>query len=241
MVDRSLNYGRHLIADFVRGLDVRVALDLGPGQGDDIRAVRAAHPGARIVGLESYPPYVERLRAAGFEVLSADIERDRLPFDDGMVDLIVANQILEHVKELFWILHECARTLRVGGSIVIGVPNLAAFHNRALLAIGRQPSPMKNWSAHVRGYTKSDLVQTIDKPFPGGFVLRRSGGANFYPLPGAIAKVAARAWPGGAWGLFTRFEKVRPYEGSYLRWAGEQQLETKFYLGPASEPGSGTS
>jgi hypothetical protein len=147
------------------------------------------------------------------------------------VDLIVANQIFEHIKEVFWLLHECARTLRVGGSLVIGVPNLAGFHNRLLLAIGRQPSQLKNWSAHVRGYTKSDLVETINKPFPGGFALRDVAGANFYPLPGALAKPLARLWPGGAWGLFARFEKASAYTGSYLRWPPEQSLETNFYVG----------
>jgi len=234
MVDRSLNYGRDVIARFVRGLDVTVAVDLGPGHGDDMRIVRAAHPGARAVGLESFGPYAEQLRSMGFDVASIDLERDRLPFDDATVDLIVANQIFEHVKEIFWILHECARVLRVGGSLVIGVPNLAAFHNRLLLAIGRQPSQLKNWSAHVRGFSKADLVETIDKPFPGGFVLRDVAGANFYPFPGPLAKPLARLWPGGAWGLFARFEKVLPYGGSYLRWPVEQTLETNFFLGPDS-------
>jgi len=125
-------------------------------------------------------------------------------------------------------------SLRVGGSLIVGIPNLAAFHNRVLLAVGRQPSQLKNWSAHVRGFTKADLVETIGKPFPGGLVLRYLAGANFYPLPGPLARPVARVWPGGAWGLFARFEKERPYEGSYLRWPLEQTLETVFFLGPNS-------
>jgi SAM-dependent methyltransferase len=186
-----------------------------------------------VVGLEAYAPYVERLREAGVEVVSCDIERDAFPFDADSVDLIVANQVFEHVKEVFWILHECARVLRVGGSLVIGVPNLASFHNRVLLAVGRQPTSLANWSAHVRGYSRRDLIATIDKPFPGGFRLVQSGGANFYPFPGALARPAARAWPGAAWAFFGRFEKSLPYDGSYLRWPVDQQLETSFYLGPA--------
>jgi SAM-dependent methyltransferase len=223
------------VAKFVARGDVRVAVDLGPGPGTDMAAIRRAHPDARIVGLEAYEPYVAHLREHGFEVASCNIERDRLPFEDGSVDLIVANQLFEHLKEVHWVLHECARTLRVGGSLVIGVPNIAALHNRVLLALGRQPSPLKNWSAHVRGYTKPDLVATIDRPFRGGFKLMEHGGSNFYPLPPLLARPAARLWPGGAWGLFARFEKQRPYEGSYLRWPVEQQLETNFYLGPSSE------
>jgi predicted SAM-dependent methyltransferase len=82
--------------------------------------------------------------------VACDIECDRFPFADETVDLVVANQILEHVNEIFWVLHECARVLRLGGILVIGVPNLASFHNRVLLAAGRQPTSLINASAHVR-------------------------------------------------------------------------------------------
>ena len=235
VVDRKLNYGREIVARFVADVDARVALDLGPGLGDDIAAVRAAHPAARVVGLEAHAPYVELLRSKGAEVVTCDIERDAFPFDAKTVDLIVANQVFEHVKEIYWILHESARVLRVGGSLVIGVPNLASLHNRVLLAVGRQPTSLANWSAHVRGYTKPDLIATIDKPFPGGLRLVDSAGANFYPLPGGLARQAARIWPGAAWAFFGRFEKSLPYDGSYLRWPVDQHLETNFYLGPERE------
>ena len=236
MVDRRLNYGREIVARFVAQVDTRIAVDLGPGAGEDIAAIRAAHPGARVVGLEAHAPYVERLRSLGVEVVACDIERDPFPFDAESVDLIVANQVFEHVKDVFWILHECTRVLRVGGSLVIGVPNLASFHNRVLLAVGHQPTSLANWSAHVRGYTRRDLIETIDKPFPGGFRLVDASGANFYPLPGALARQAARIWPEAAWAFFGRFEKSLPYAGSYLRWPVDQQLETSFYLGPGTAP-----
>ncbi len=232
MVDRRLNYGREIVARMVTGLDVELALDLGPGMGEDMLTVHAAHPEARVVGLEAHEPYRERLRTLDLEAVTCDIEHDPFPFDDASVDLIVANQVLEHVKEIFWILHECARVLRVGGSLVVGVPNLASLHNRLLLAIGRQPTSVANWSAHVRGYTRADLVATLEKPFPGGFRLVDTAGANFYPLPGPLARQAAQSWPGGAWAFFARFEKARAYDGSYLRWPITQQLETNFYLGP---------
>jgi SAM-dependent methyltransferase len=235
VVDRTLNYGREIISRFVVHGAVRLAIDVGAGVGEDLVSVRSAHPQARVVALESYPPYAALLREAGHEVFACDIEHDRFPFDDESVDLVVANQILEHVKEIWWVLHECARVLRVGGAFVIGVPNLASLHNRALLAIGRQPSSLANWSAHLRGYTRRDLLATIDKPFPGGFALAETAGANFYPLPRVLARPAARLWSGGAWGIFARLEKTSPYAGSYLRWPVDQQLETTFYLGPKSD------
>jgi len=213
---------------------VRDGLDLGPGLGEDLQAIRRAHPAARLIGLEAHPPYAAALRAKGFEVIGLDLERAAIPFPDDSIDLIVANQVLEHVKEVFWILHEVARVLRVGGSVVVGVPNLASLHNRLLLAIGRQPTSIANWSAHVRGYTRRDLVALLDKPFPEGFRLAEARGANFYPLPGFLARPAARIWPGAAWGFFGRFEKARAYDGEYLRWPARESLETNFYLGPSA-------
>ncbi|HEX9043582.1 MAG TPA: class I SAM-dependent methyltransferase [Candidatus Limnocylindrales bacterium] len=235
MVDRELNYGREIVRDFVAELEVRTAVDLGPGLGEDLASIRSQHPAARLVGLEAHPPYAAALRERGFEVVAANLERDRLPFEDQSVDLIIANQLFEHIKEVFWVLHECSRVLRVGGHLVIGTPNIAAVHNRLLLLIGRQPTQLKNWSAHVRGYTKSDLIELVDLPNPGGFVVTASAGSNFYPLPAALARPAARIWAGGAWGLFLRFEKRRAYDGGYLRWPGQLALETNFYLGPGSE------
>ncbi len=232
MVDRRLNYGREIVARMVADVDVHLALDLGPGLAEDMLAVRAAHPAARVVGLEAHSPYLDRLHSASLDAIACDIDRDAFPLDSASADVVVANQVLEHLKDVFWVLHESARVLRVGGSLIVGVPNLASFHNRVLLAIGRQPTSLANWSAHVRGYTRSDLAQLLDRPFVGGFRLAESAGANFYPLPGWLARPAARAWPGGAWAFFGRFEKVRPYEGSYLRWPVEQRLETSFYLGP---------
>lgn len=46
------------------------------------------------------------------EIHVANIERDSLPLADGQADLIIANQILEHTKEIFWIFHEVSRSLK---------------------------------------------------------------------------------------------------------------------------------
>ena len=152
MIDRSLNYGRHLVDSFLRASGPCDAiLDIGAGHGDDLLLARAAHPGARLVGLEAYPPYVKHLKSLGVEVHSIDIERDAFPFAPESLDVAMANQILEHTKEVFWIFDQLSRSVKVGGHLIIGVPNLAALHNRILLALGRQPSPLKNNSAHVRG------------------------------------------------------------------------------------------
>lgn len=234
MIDRSLNYGRHHIAGFLRETgDLKRVLDLGAGQGDDLNIAHQVCPTAELAAVESYPPYAERLSSKGIIVHPLNIERDMLPYDNGQIDAVIANQILEHTKEIFWIFHEVTRILMGGGGgkFIIGVPNLASFHNRILLALGRQPSPIKTASAHVRGFTKNDILHFVNACFPGGYRLTGFGGSNFYPFPPVLAKPLAKLFPTLAWGIFLMLEKQRPYEREFLNFPLHNRLETNFFLG----------
>lgn len=232
MIDRSLNYGREHIARFLkRSVPFSTVLDLGAGSGSDLLLARKQVPAARLLALEGYLPNIERLKALDVEATSHDLERDSFPFVDEGLDIVMANQVLEHTKEVFWILHEVSRTLRVGGRLILGVPNLAALHNRVLLAFGIQPSPIKTLSAHVRGFTRGDILSFLDGGFPGGYRIVDFRGANFYPFPPLIARPLARIFPTFAWGIFFLIEKVKPYSREFLDAPVREKLETPFYVG----------
>ena len=89
-------------------------LDLGLGSGADLENIRAAlgQRTLELFGVDSYEPNVRASRDRGVNVVSLDIEREPLPFADASIDLVVANQILEHTKEIFWIVSETARVLK---------------------------------------------------------------------------------------------------------------------------------
>jgi len=232
MIDRSLNYGRPIVRRFLEAArPFGEVLDIGAGKGEDLLGARAIEPACRLHAVEVHPPNVEVLRGHGVEVVGLDLERERLPFADGRIDVVIANQILEHTKEIFWIVHEIARVLRRGGHLILGVPNLASLHNRLLLLAGRQPSVIRSASAHVRGFTRHDLEGFLEDVFPGGFRRRAHAGANFYPLPPPLARPLARALPGLAWGLFLLLRKERDYRGEFLDFPGRARLETNFFTG----------
>lgn len=233
LIDRSLNYGRPMIRKFLgKSGAYRTVLDLGAGGGDDLKLAREVRPEARLNGIEVYPPYAKKLKADGIRVFPLNIEKDRLPFGDGKVDVILMNQVMEHTKEVFWIFHEISRVLPVGGHLILGIPNMAALHNRILLALGRQPSPCKTNSAHVRGFTKGDVLSFLESGAPGLYKLRAFGGANFYPFPPFLAKPLAALLPTMAWGIFFLLEKTGKYGRGFLDFPRVEQLETNFYLGP---------
>lgn len=242
MIDRQLNYGRDLIRRFVAEAgSFRTALDIGAGSGDDLLSARAVRPEAEMHAIEVWPPSVQRLTAQGIIVHRLDLERDPFPLADESIDLVIANQVLEHVKEIFWIFHEITRVLPLGGHLIVGVPNLASLHNRLLLLLGKQPTPLQNASAHVRGYTRHDLLRFVNLVFPGGYTLVASGGSNFYPFPPAVARPLARLFPNMAWGLFLLFRKDRSYAGEFLEFPKRERLETNFVVGQSSHSTDGVT
>jgi SAM-dependent methyltransferase len=209
----------------------KTVVDLGAGHGTDLQLAREINSTAKLFAIEAYPPYVKELERQQVVVHAADIERDRFPFEDESVDVLIANQVLEHTKDVFWLFHEMSRVLAVGGNLIIGVPNLAALHNRVLLLLGRQPSPIKTASAHVRGFTKLDLLSFVNDCFQEGYDLKKFGGSNFYPFPACIARPLAKQFPSMAWGIFFLLQKKRRYRREFLEFPERQQLETNFYLG----------
>lgn len=232
MIDRSLNYGRESVGGFLRRIaPYGSVLDLGAGHGDDLAIARRVCPGCRLIAVENHPPYADALRSSGVECHPLDIERDRLPFEDESIGVVIANQVLEHVKDIFWVLHEVSRVLETGGHFIVGVPNLASLHNRVLLAMGRQPTVIKTDSGHVRGFVLPDFVAFLGACFPGGYVLKQRRGANFYPLPPMLAKPTARMLPSMAWGMMLLLTKRSAYTGGFARRPVQQGYETRFFVG----------
>lgn len=231
MIDRSINYGRNHVNRFIQNSKFQNILDIGAGEGCDLLTAKTHNPLSTLHGIEFEPKNLQKLKQLQINTHSVDIEKEKLPFANGSIDLIVMNQIFEHVKEVFWIFHEISRVLPIGGRIILGVPNLASLHNRFLLLAGKQPTSIKTNSAHVRGYTKQDIIRFMESCFPGGYRLIDFKGSNFYPFPPLLAKPLAKLFPNMAWGIFFLFEKTKEYNGEFLEYPVNHKLETNFYLG----------
>lgn len=235
---KDLNYGRAIIDKFCQDITTPIkVLDIGAGYGTDLSIVQKHHPVAQLYAIEAFISFQQNLKDNGITVYGIDIEKGVLPFEDNSIDLIICNQILEHCKEIWWICHEITRVLKPGGTFIIGVPNLASFHNRLLLLIGQQPTCIKNNSAHVRGYTKNDIIKFLNTGFPSGYQLDSFYGSNFYPFPRRIAMLLAKIFPKMAVGIFFKFTKsTKEYNNEFLNYPRSNKLQTNFYVGPPKKP-----
>lgn len=102
-----------------RSLAGLTILDLGCGRGQLVGALRAR--GAQAFGVEVDPRFVasgailEKYYAGPYPILSTVGERGRSVFPDGFFDLVISDQVLEHVADLPGVVAEIARVLKPGG------------------------------------------------------------------------------------------------------------------------------
>lgn len=125
----------------------------------------------------------------GIEFKKVDLEQDRFPDEDASYDVVVCNQVFEHLKNIFLPLSEVHRVLRPGGTFIFSVPNLSAFHNVFLTMFGKQPTTIRLAGSHVRSYAIWSMTKFLT--FNGHFKVLDVKGVGLHPftsiqLPGPL-------------------------------------------------------
>ena len=231
IVDHNETYGRNILAKAIRNERIEICVDLGCGGGDDLSVVSQAFPQAKLIGVDFGNWNIEKLISLGIEQISLNIENEKFPFEDNSLDCIIANQVIEHTKEVFWINHEVFRCLKTGGIFYMGVPNLLSLHNRILMLFGFHPTSSKMISAHVRALSKHDVLgfyKNIGKSF---CKVEKIWGSQFYPFPKPIARFLSSIFPSLAFSSFYLIRKTGEYNGEFISYPKIAALETNYYTG----------
>ena len=184
-----------LLAGAAAELPPHSLLDVGCGGGGRTLSYAAALgiPVGCVHGLDVDIQHVS-IAARSFDARIVDLEVERLPFPDGSVHLVVCNQVLEHIKDIFWVLAEMDRVLAVGGVLAIGVPNLTSLINRPVLLLGRQPITIAIEGPHVRGFAHHSFRRFLERH--PGYRLVAERGSSLYPWPARLgAERLARRLP----------------------------------------------
>ncbi len=171
-----------------------VLLDVGCWDGQSTRRFADAI-GARALGIEVFEAPARAAEARGIEVARLDLEALPFPWPDGTADVVVCNQVFEHLKNVRRPMSEIHRVLKPGGWALLSVPNLASLHNRVMLALGWQPTSIRTLGPHVRGFTRREFERFVS--FRDGFAIARSLAVGFHPLPPPWCRPLAALWPGG--------------------------------------------
>ena len=102
-----------------------VVLDLGSGGGlDAFLAAREVGPTGRVIGVDMTPEMIERAQEGARNVGLEHVEfrqgrLEALPVDDGSIDAITSNCVINLVPDKGRVFAEAARVLKPGGRMVI--------------------------------------------------------------------------------------------------------------------------
>jgi hypothetical protein len=106
-----------------------------------------------------------------------DAERDSFPYEDGYFDVVLACEIIEHLRlDPMHMLLEARRVLTANGTLVLTTPNVASYVSVARAISGVNPQiwsryPVKDTEIpHVREYTPSEIHDLMGA---AGFTVER--------------------------------------------------------------------
>ena len=125
-------------------------LDLGCRYG---ALTKAYVDGNEVVGVDVDRLALDEAAELGIETRWADVEQG-VPFEDEAFDVVVAGELLEHVREPAALVTEVRRVLRPGGTFVGSVPNGFRLKNRLRFLAGRWP---ETDPTHLHLFSPDDL------------------------------------------------------------------------------------
>jgi SAM-dependent methyltransferase len=184
-------------------------LDVGCGDGGFTELVARRLPGHHVAGLDWAWTGVHQARARGVGAVRATIEGDGLPIRSASVDVVVFNEVIEHLVDTDAAILEIYRVLRPGGTLLLSTPNLAAWFNRGLLLFGTQPvfsevslrqifgRPGSQVVGHLRLFTLRALTGFLQAYGFADVVVR---GAAYHDVPRPLVPIdrLLTRWPSAA-------------------------------------------
>jgi SAM-dependent methyltransferase len=188
-----------------------VLVDLGCDDGGHTLEFAAAARATEVFGVDLVEERAAVARERGVDVTLADLN-EPLPYGGATFDVVVSNQVIEHLADTDTFVREVHRILRVGGIAVVSTENLASWHNVFALLLGWQPFSLSNVSGtrlglgnplaaqrdlapaqrsweHVRVFAYRGLTELFAAH---GFTVGNIVGAGYYPLPAVVARVDPR-------------------------------------------------
>jgi SAM-dependent methyltransferase len=178
-------------------------------------------PVAKVIGTEDitvleFPGAGKYASEKGYKLIEHDLSILPWPIEDGEFDVVLANQVLEHVPYTEGFLAELRRILSPGGYAVISVPNLGSWINIVLLLFTIQPphcwvsdrwtgvgNPLSSMRhkprpfpphAHLRLFTPRAMKELLE--LYGFEVVRITAGSYGLPWPLDQLAVAIDKWHG---------------------------------------------
>lgn len=145
----------------------RTILDIGCGAGDTGQLIRSVYPNTHITGITCSSLEYEQAIKKLDHCICMDIERE-LPIAQYEFDVICFIHVLEHLVNPVAAIEKLLPYLKVGGKVIIALPNIANWRERWKLALGRFEYTDEGImdKTHLHFYTFHTAARYLIEPIP---------------------------------------------------------------------------
>jgi SAM-dependent methyltransferase len=128
------NIKKHLV-NVVISIFWKLVVELGK----NLKKIKELFNVPDAIGIEISAEAVKKLNERGIKGIVADVNRDSLPLDDNTIDIVLFQEVIEHLYNSDLIMTEIRRVLKPKGLLILSTPNLASWTNRVALLFGFNP------------------------------------------------------------------------------------------------------
>lgn len=200
---------KNILSFIVDGQSTHI-LDLGCDNGNWTCILGEKAGSKHLYGIEIVKSAAESARMKGISVAVTDLG-DIFPYATSSMDLIHANQVIEHVPNIDQFISEIKRVLKPGGKVIISTENGSSWCNIAAAIMGWQIFSLTNVSVVAGGIGNPLALHKSDGAQPSwthktifnycglrdifssyGFQNIELKGAGYFPLPAKLGAIDVR-------------------------------------------------
>ena len=171
----NISINNKLISNHLDKINVKnyTILDAGCGKGENCDSLTIQHPNAKIIGMDIHLPDLNIAKEKfgnRVEFIHSDCLKMKLPNE--CVDIVISNQVIEHITDYNQYIYEIFRVLKPGGLLIISTPN---FHNPRNVFFklffqkpimrweNRQNLPPEKYRGHVKEFYENELISILEE------------------------------------------------------------------------------
>jgi SAM-dependent methyltransferase len=145
MYTHAMELNKENILNFITGNSNANILDLGCDNGEWTCSLGEKAGSKHLFGIEIVETAADLARSRGLSVTLGDLS-DIFPYDSNSMDIIHANQVIEHVPNIDHFIFEIKRVLKPGGEVIISTENGSSWCNVVAAIMGWQIFSLTNVS-----------------------------------------------------------------------------------------------
>jgi methionine biosynthesis protein MetW len=156
--------GLRAAVDTIHDTGVKRFLDIGCGFGGLARLVGDYLGADEVHGVDIDPRVVEEAAQKNVSVVLQDASEGTLPYEDGYFDAVMSLGMMDYLQYFDGVIREISRVTKMGGFVIVSLPNLGSWHNRLMLMLGYQPRDVEISSEILAGVPQRPYRQQGEGP-----------------------------------------------------------------------------